>query len=200
MRILPFFIGVVFALSMPLALADHHGEEKGQLSLVKSWKEYLSFKRKQKSFGVWAHEGKTTDVWEGIPAGLDYVSTFTSQLSADGTKILTSHIMQATDGTVLSTGSGMETWDPKKNKILASSSGFDGGKLYAGLSELVGINETEARWRYTETISGKTYEVLVTWKTEALDKMSQTLSRVEDPDKVTVNEFARKPRHTKTKR
>ncbi|MEO1826179.1 MAG: hypothetical protein ABGZ31_10760, partial [Roseibacillus sp.] len=64
---------VVFSLcGTPVVLADHHKKEEGELGLPTSWKKFLSFKRKQKSFGVWSNEGKTTDIWEGIPAGLDY--------------------------------------------------------------------------------------------------------------------------------
>ena len=191
---------VVFSLcGTPVVLADHHKKEEGELGLPTSWKKFLSFKRKQKSFGVWSNEGKTTDIWEGIPAGLDYSNTFTSQLSADGTKILTSHIMQTADGTVLSTGSGMETWDPKRKKIVSSSAGFDGGKFYSGSAELIGVDEGEDRWKYTESISGKTYEVMVTWKSDGPDRRSQALSRAGKPEKVTVNKFTRKPRVKKSK-
>ena len=183
----------------PLAPADDHKKEEGELTIPKTWKRYLSLKRKQKSFGIWSYEGKTTDIWEGIPAGLDYSMTFTSQLSADGTKILNSHLMQTADGTILSTGSGMETWDPKRGKVFSSSSGFDGGKLYSGSSELVGIDDGEDRWKYTETISGKTYEVMITWKSDGPDRRSQSLTRASAPAKATVNKFKRRPRAKKPK-
>ena len=138
-------------------------------------------------------------MWEGIPEGLEYSHTRTTQMSADGNKILTSHVMKTKDGAILSTGSGMETWDAKRNKIFSSHSGYDGGKLYTGPSELIGISESAEKWKYTETISGKTYEVIQTRKTEAPNKRSETNMRVKDPNSSTTSTFTRQPRK-KTKK
>ena len=121
-------------------------------------------------------------------------------MSADGSKILASHVMKTTDGTILSTGSGMETWDAKRKKIFSSQSGFDGGKLYTGPSELIGISESEEKWKYTETISGKTYEVIITRKSDGPNKKIQTNVRVDDPDNSATTTFTRQPRKKKTEK
>ena len=194
MKYFTCFLLIISFAGITQLLADHHKKEESNLKLPTSWKEYLSMKRKQKAFGVWSFKGKTTSIWEGIPEGLDYTDTFTSQMSADGSKILTSHVMKTIDGNILSTGSGMETWDVKRKKIFSSHSGFDGGKLYTGPSELIGISEIEEKWKYTETISGKTYEVIITRKSEGPDKRSQTNVRVDDPDNSATTTFTRQPR------
>ena len=74
--------------------ADHHKKQESKLKIPKSWEEYLSIKRKQKAFGVWSYQGKTTIVWEGI----EYKNTLTSQMSADGSKVLNSNVMKTKDG------------------------------------------------------------------------------------------------------
>ena len=190
---------IALLLSVSILSADHHKEEESNLKLPTSWKEYISLKKKQKAFGVWLYTGKTSGMWEGIPEGLEYSHTRTTQMSADGNKILTSHVMKTKDGAILSTGSGMETWDAKRNKIFSSHSGYDGGKLYTGPSELIGISESAEKWKYTETISGKTYEVIQTRKTVAPNKRSETNMRVKDPNSSTTSTFTRQPRK-KTKK
>jgi hypothetical protein len=200
MKNLTCFLLVIAFAGLTQLFADHHKKEKSNLKLPTSWKEYLSMKRKQKAFGVWSYTGKTTDIWEGIPEGLEYSHTHTTQMSADGSKILNSHVMKTNNGTILSTGSGMETWDAKRKKIFSSNSGFDGGKLYTGPSELIGINESAEKWKYTETISGKTYEVITTRKSEDPNKRSQTNVRVKDPDNASTITFTRKPRKKKTEK
>ena len=194
-----FSLVIAFA-GLTQLFADHHKKEKSNLKLSKSWKEYVSMKRKQKAFGIWSYTGKTTDIWEGIPAGLEYTHTGTTQMSADGSKILVSHVMETNDGTILSTGSGMETWDAKRKKIFSSHAGFDGGKLYNGPSELIGISETGEKWKYTETIGGKTYEVITTRKYEGPNKMTQTKARVKNPDNSSTITFTKKPRKKKTEK
>jgi len=194
-----FSLVIAFA-GLTQLFADHHKKEKSNLKLSKSWKEYVSMKRKQKAFGIWSYTGKTTDIWEGIPAGLEYTHTGTTQMSADGSKILVSHVMETNDGTILSTGSGMETWDAKRKKIFSSHAGFDGGKLYNGPSELIGISETGEKWKYTETIGGKTYEVITTRKYEGPNKMTQTNARVKNPDNSSTITFTKKPRKKKTEK
>ena len=194
-----FSLVIAFA-GLTQLFADHHKKEKSNLKLSKSWKEYVSMKRKQKAFGIWSYTGKTTDIWEGIPAGLEYTHTGTTQMSADGSKILVSHVMETSDGTILSTGSGMETWDAKRKKIFSSHAGFDGGKLYNGPSELIGISETGEKWKYTETIGGKTYEVITTRKYEGPNKMTQTNARVKNPDNSSTITFTKKPRKKKTEK
>ena len=194
-----FSLVIAFA-GLTQLFADHHKKEKSNLKLSKSWKEYVSMKRKQKAFGIWSYTGKTTDIWEGIPAGLEYTHTGTTQMSADGSKILVSHVMETNDGTILSTGSGMETWDAKRKKIFSSHAGFDGGKLYNGPSELIGISETGEKWKYTETIGGKTYEVITTRKYEGPNKMTQTNARVKNPDNSSTITFTKQPRKKKTEK
>ena len=194
-----FSLVIAFA-GLTQLFADHHKKEKSNLKLSKSWKEYVSMKRKQKAFGIWSYTGKTTDIWEGIPAGLEYTHTGTTQMSADGSKVLVSHVMKTNDGTILSTGSGMETWDAKRKKIFSSHAGFDGGKLYNGPSELIGISETGEKWKYTETIGGKTYEVITTRKYEGPNKMTQTNARVKNPDNSSTITFTKKPRKKKTEK
>ena len=185
---------VALLLSVSILNADHHKKDESNLKLPTSWKEYLSLKKKQKAFGIWSYTGRTSSMWEGIPEGIEYSHTHTTQMSADGSKILSSHVMKTKDGAILSTGSGMETWDVKRNKIFSSHSGYDGGKLYTGPSELIGIGESAEKWKYTETISGKTYEVITTWKSEAPDKRSETNVRVKDPNSSTTSTFKRQPR------
>ena len=200
MKNLICFSLVISFAGLTQLFADHHKKEKSNLKLSKSWKEYVSMKRKQKAFGIWSYTGKTTDIWEGIPAGLEYTHTGTTQMSADGSKILVSHVMETNDGTILSTGSGMETWDAKRKKIFSSHAGFDGGKLYNGPSELIGISETGEKWKYTETIGGKTYEVITTRKYEGPNKMTQTNARVKNPDNSSTITFTKKPRKKKTEK
>ena len=181
-------------LSVSILNADHHKKDDSNLKLPTSWKEYLSLKKKQKAFGVWSYKGRTSSMWEGIPEGIEYSHIRTTQMSADGSKILSSHVMKTKDGAILSTGSGMETWDAKRKKIFSSHSGYDGGKLYTGPSELIGIGESAEKWKYTETISGETYEVLQTRETEAPSKRSETNVRVKDPDSSTTSTFTRQPK------
>ena len=199
MKNLICFLLVISFAGLTQLFADHHKKEKSNLKLPKNWKEYVSMKRKQKAFGIWSYTGKTTDIWEGIPAGLEYIHTGTSQMSADGSKVLVSHVMETSDGTILSTGSGMETWDAKRKKIFSSHAGFDGGKLYNGPSELIGISETGEKWKYTETIGEKTYEVIMTRKYEN-SKMIQKNVRVKDPENSSTVTFTKKPRKKKTEK
>ena len=200
MKKILFLLLIISLTGLTQIFADHHKNKESKLKIPKSWEEYLSIKRKQKAFGVWSYQGKTTNVWEGIPEGIEYKNTFTSQMSADGSKVLNSHVMKTKDGSILSTGSGMETWDPKRKKIFCSSSGFDGGELYSGSFELIGINAAKEKWKYTETVSGKTYEVMITWKVEAPNKRSQTISRSKDPDNSSTNTFTKQPRKQQTQR
>ena len=186
-------------LSVSILNADHHKRDDSNLKLPTSWKEYLSLKKKQKAFGIWSYTGRTSSMWEGIPEGIEYSHTHTIQMSADGSKILSSHVMKTKDGAILSTGSGMEPWDATRNQIFSSHSGYDGGKLYTGPSELIGIGESAEKWKYTETISGKTYEVAQTWKSEAPNKRSFTNVRVKNPDTSTTATFTRQPKK-KTKK
>jgi len=186
-------------LSVSILNADHHKKDESNLKLPTSWKEYLSLKKKQKAFGIWTYTGRTSSMWEGIPEGIEYSHTHTIQMSADGSKILSSEVMKTKDGAILSTGSGMETWDATRNKIFSSHSGYDGGKLYTGPSELIGIGESAEKWKYTETSSGKTYEVIVTRETKAPNKRSHTFMRVKDPDNSTTSTFTRQPKK-KTKK
>ncbi|MDB4627668.1 hypothetical protein OAE34_01965 [Akkermansiaceae bacterium] len=192
-----YVLALLFSVS--ILNADHHKMDVSSLKLPTSWKEYLSLKKKQKAFGIWSYKGRTSSMWEGIPEGIEYSHTRTTQMSADGSKVLSSHVMKTKDGAILSTGSGMETWDAKRKKIFSSHSGYDGGKLYTGPSELIGIGEKAEKWKYTETISGKTYEVLQTRKTEAPNKRSETNVRVNDPDSSTTSTFTRQPKK-KTKK
>ena len=200
MKYFTCFLLIISFAGITQLLADHHKKEESDLKLPTSWKEYLSMKRKQKAFGVWSFKGKTTSIWEGIPEGLDYTDTFTTQMSADGSKVLVSHVMKTTDGTILSTGSGMETWDAKRKKIFSSHSGFDGGKIYTGPAELLSIDEIEEKWKYTESISGKTYQVIITRKSDGPNKKIQTNVRVDDPDNSSTTTFARQPRKKKTEK
>ena len=186
-------------LSIPILNADHHKKDESNLKLPTSWKEYLSLKKKQKAFGIWSYTGRTSSMWEGIPEGIEYSHTHTIQMSADGSKILSSEVMKTKDGVILSTGSGMETWDATRNKIFSSHSGYDGGKLYTGPSELIGIGESAEKWKYTETSSGKTYEVIVIRETKAPNKRSHTFMRVKNPDSLTTSTFTRQPKK-KTKK
>jgi hypothetical protein len=186
-------------LSVSILNADDHKKDDGNLKLPTSWKEYLSLKKKQKAFGIWSYTGRTSSMWEGIPEGIEYSHTHTIQMSADGSKILSSEVMKTKDGVILSTGSGMETWDATRNKIFSSHSGYDGGKLYTGPSELIGIGESAEKWKYTETSSGKTYEVIVIRETKAPNKRSHTFMRVKNPDSLTTSTFTRQPKK-KTKK
>jgi hypothetical protein len=186
-------------LSVSILNADHHKRDDSNLKLPTSWKEYLSLKKKQKAFGIWSYTGRTSSMWEGIPEGIEYSHTHTIQMSADGSKILSSEVMKTKDGVILSTGSGMETWDATRNKIFSSHSGYDGGKLYTGPSELIGIGESAEKWKYTETSSGKTYEVIVIRETKAPNKRSHTFMRVKNPDSLTTSTFTRQPKK-KTKK
>ncbi len=170
------------------SIGDHH------LDIVSSWDEYVSLKQEQQAFGIWSYNGKTSNVWDGIPEGIEYNHTFTCQMSPDGSKILSSHVMKTKDGSILSTGSQMETWDPKRQKIFSSASGFDGGELYSGSYELVEINGVEEKWNYTETISAQTYSVIITWEVAGANKRKWKVTRSKNPDKSSTRTFYRQPR------
>ena len=130
----------------------------GALRQPSSWADYVETVQAGGTLGEWQASGVTTDVWDGIPAGKHYTISVSSMLSEDGEKLITMHEMKTRDGLILSTGSGFITWDDSRGRIFSSQSGFDGGKLFSGPRELIGMNEKGTVWEYIETINGATYK------------------------------------------
>ena len=158
------FYGTILILLVSFtasALAQNTSEvisKDDELRLPTSWEDYISLKRQLRAFGSFESSGVTTDVWDGIPAGLDFISTGTCQLSVDKTKILSTYEMKTKDGRLLSAGGGTTFWDGSRKKIFSSGSGFDGGQFYSGPGILKGLNKSKEVWTYTETINGKKYD------------------------------------------
>ena len=130
----------------------------GELRQPSSWADYVDIVKAGGTLGEWQTSGVTSDVWDGIPAGKHYTNSSSNMLSEDGTKLIIMHEMKTRDGLILSTGSGFVTWDESRGRIFSSVSGFDGGKLFSGPRELIGINEKGTVWEYVETINGSTYK------------------------------------------
>ena len=74
------------------------------MTLPSSWKEFVAARMEMGDFGDWSTSGTTEAMWEGIPSGLKYANTETSELSSDGSYIVTSNMMRTEDGKVMSLG------------------------------------------------------------------------------------------------
>ena len=62
MKKILFLLLIISLTGLTQIFADHHKKQESKLKIPKSWEEYLSIKRKQKAFGVWSYQGKTTNV------------------------------------------------------------------------------------------------------------------------------------------
>jgi len=134
------------------------------LKTPSSWNQYLDSVIESGDLGTWRASGVTKDLWVGIPAGVQYVSNDTRDLSHDSKKLLIAHEMIAENGKMLSIGSGFVGWDPVEKRIYSFYSGYDGGKPFWGPRELVGFSSEGEVWKYTETSRGDTYETLIVYK------------------------------------
>ena len=142
------------------ARSESRSDEYNQPS---SWKQYVDHVVDGGDLGTWVSKGKTEGIFEGVPAGLDFIMAEECRLGDDGNTILNSHIWRTTDGRVLSTGTGVEYWDTTSGTLKSSYSGFVTDKPFTGNSTLLGINFFTGveRWQYVELSSGKTTEYLV---------------------------------------
>ncbi|MEE2737285.1 MAG: hypothetical protein VX435_03610, partial [Planctomycetota bacterium] len=127
-------------------------------TLPESWEQYVRHVTGGNDLGTWIETSKTKGVFEGIPAGIDATTVLESRLGDAGNTILRNHTWKASDGRVLSKGTGVIYWDAESGTLKDSNSGFDTGKPYTGESTLLGIDFTTGteRWKYVEVSRGKT--------------------------------------------
>ncbi|MDG1890466.1 MAG: hypothetical protein P8L18_04065 [Verrucomicrobiota bacterium] len=191
---MPIIVGILMVQSIQSHV--HAQDELGKLRQPSSWDDYVQIV--QASFGEWEASGVTSDVWDGIPAGKDYTISSSNMLSKDGKKLIMMHEMKTRDGRILSTGSGFITWDDSRGRLYSSMSGFDGGKLYSGPRELIGMNEKGTVWEYVETINGATYKTREIRQFGTGNTWSNTNLREVDGKTVKVTDVlkpATPPRH-----
>ena len=121
-----------------------------------SWSEFVNQYVGVGTLGTWVTKSTTEDMWVGIPAGLKITETGTESFSEDSKAIIGGYTMVLDDGTVVSTGTHVITWDKAVGKVVRTNSGFDMGKPYHGTSTLTAMDGASLRWKYTEQSQGKT--------------------------------------------
>ena len=138
--------------------------------------------------GTWIAKGKTEGIFEGIPAGLDMTILWESRLGDAGNTILRNGTWRASDGRILSTGTGVIYWDAESGTLKAASSGFDTGKPFTGESTLLGIDFATGteRWKYVETTRGKTTEYL---RVKQRINTNQQVNKFRKADGTGANQF-----------
>ena len=131
--------------------------QDGKPNLPNSWEEFVEFHQNSGAFGTFSTQGETKDMWVGINGGQKYTATYTLELSDDQNVILSSHRMATENGQVISVGAGMQYWNAKSEKVMASYSGFDQGKLFSGQSKLRSMDPENKtiEWTYVEKSKGK---------------------------------------------
>ena len=77
------------------ARSESRSDEYNQPS---SWKQYVDHVVDGGDLGTWVSKGKTEGIFEGVPAGLDFIMAEECRLGDDGNTILNSHIWRTTDG------------------------------------------------------------------------------------------------------
>lgn len=134
-------------------------------SLPSSMEEFVNWNLDRGACGQWQSSGVTEDMWVGIPSGLDYTHTMSCRFDVDTGRLVDHGQMQAEDGTIISTGSGVMTWDDNLNTVVGTFSGFDMGEPFHGRSVLKLATEDTLSWEYTEMSRGETtvYEQVVTY-------------------------------------
>ena len=103
------------------------------------------------------------------------------RLGDQGNTIVEHYRWRASDGRVLSNGTGLIYWDAESGTLKSSYSGFDTGKPFTGESTLLGIDFTTGteRWKYVEVSRGKTTEYLVINKRISTNHRTQEFRRVD---------------------
>ena len=157
-------IGAAAATSLAFAA---HGEtsEASEAALPGSMHEFVNWHLDRGACGTWTNTGVTEDMWVGIPAGIEMTNTQTTWYDVPSGELFNSHRMVTADGTVISTGTNVMTWDADRKTVVSAGSGFDMGKPYHGTSVLTGMTADSLTWEYTEMSQGKTtvYENVVTF-------------------------------------
>jgi hypothetical protein len=159
--------------STPTAVAS----QEAPMSLPASWEEFVASRMEMGNFGDWTTTGTTEAMWEGIPSGLKYTSTESTQLSSDGSYMTASHIMRTDDGKVMSIGGGIICWDAQGKKVIGSYSGFDFGTPFSGPRTLLGMNGMGEKWNYVETSGGKTTSYVSTTMFTGFNTQSNSVQR-----------------------
>ena len=102
-------------------------------SLPSSMEEFVNWNLDRGVCGQWQTSGVTKDMWAGVPSGLEYTHTMSSKFDVDTGRLVDHGQMQAEDGTIISTGSGVMTWDEGRGTVVGTFSGFDMGKPFHGV-------------------------------------------------------------------
>ena len=157
-------IGVVAAASLTLTARSAENSRETE-SLPVSMVEFVNWHLDHGACGTWTDNGVTKDMWVGIPAGLQVVTTSKTWYDVPTGQLYSSHHMATEDGRMISTGANVMSWDADRKAVLSASSGFDMGKPYSGTAVLVGMTGDALSWEYTERSQGKTtvYENVVTY-------------------------------------
>ena len=157
-------------------------------TLPESWEQYVRHVTGGNDLGTWIAKGKTEGIFEGVPAGLDMTILWESRLGDAGNTILRNGTWRASDGRILSTGTGVIYWDAESGTLKAASSGFDTGKPFTGESTLLGIDFATGteRWKYVETTRGKTTEYL---RVKQRINTNQQVNKFRKADGTGANQF-----------
>ena len=151
-----------------------------QASLPSSWEDFATRYAMQGHLGIWTVKGETKDMWVGIPAGLKYTETSRESFAGDGRSIFGSYSMILDDGTVISTGTGVLSWDDKSGTVLRTNSGFDMGKPYAGISTLKAMDDESITWEYVEKTQGQSTRYENTMRRVGANQMQGSVRRLPD--------------------
>ena len=125
-------------------------------SLPASMEDFVNWNLDRGVCGQWQTSGVTKDMWVGVPSGLEYTHTMTTRFDVDTGRIVDHGQMQAEDGTIISTGSGVMTWDKERGTVVGTFSGFDMGQPFHGSSVLISASVDTLTWEYTEMSRGET--------------------------------------------
>ena len=157
-------------------------------TLPESWEQYVRHVTGGNDLGTWIATGKTEGIFEGVPAGLDFTILEESRLGDAGNTILRTGTWRASDGRILSTGTGVIYWDAESGTLKAAYSGFDTGKPFTGESTLLGIDFVTGteRWKYVETTRGKTTEYL---RVKQRINTNQQVNKFRKADGTGANQF-----------
>ena len=150
-------------------------------TLPESWEQYVRHVMGGNDLGTWTETSKTKGVFEGVPAGIDATTVMESRLGDAGNTILRNHTWRASDGRVLSTGTGVTYWDAESGTLKAFYSGFDTGKPFTGEMTLLGIDFATGteRWQYVEVSRGETTEYIRTKKRISANNRTEEYMKVD---------------------
>ena len=132
-------------------------------TLPESWEQYVRHVTGGNDLGTWIAPGKTEGIFEGVPAGLDFTNVDESRLGDAGNTIIFNHTWRASDGRVLSTGTGSDLLGCRirYSEIVLTRDSIR-GNLFTGKSTLLGIDFATGteRWKYVEVSRGETTEYI----------------------------------------